>query len=115
MKALREVVALPSTYDALTSDATANGTFTWDGRTFKSNWALAPARWGVPYGDQTLQLQGDARLWVKYEGGARRADAPHVALRMNGIDWSGKVERILLIQEALKPQGKAAWSGRMLI
>ena len=86
VKALREAVALPSTYDALNSDATADGTFTWDGRTFKSNWALAPARWNVPFGDQTLQVQGDARLWVKHEGGEWRADAPHVALSMNGID-----------------------------
>ena len=111
MKALRELVALPSTYDALTSDATADGTFTWDGRTFKSNWALAPARWGVPYGDQTLQLQGDARLWVKYEGGAWRADAPRVALRMNGIDWSGKVERILFDTGSFEAtgQGRVEW------
>ena len=111
VKALREVVALPSTYDALNSDATADGTFTWDGRTFKSNWALAPARWDVPYSNQTLQVQGDARLWVKYEGGAWRADAPHVALHMNGIDWSGKVERILFDAGSFEAtgQGTVEW------
>ena len=45
MEALREVVALPAEFDALTSNATANGTFTWDGRTFKSNWP-----WRLPAG-----------------------------------------------------------------
>ena len=40
-----EAVALPSIYDALNLDATADGTFTWDGRTFKSNWV-----WRLPVG-----------------------------------------------------------------
>ena len=44
-------------HDALTSDATADGTFTWDGRTFKSNWVLAPARWNLPFGDQKLRFK----------------------------------------------------------
>ena len=95
LTALREVVALPAEFDALNSQAKANGAITWDGRTFKSNWTLLPARWEVPYGNELLKVQGDARLWIKYEAGAWRADAPHVALRMNGLDWSGKVERIL--------------------
>jgi hypothetical protein len=95
LAALREVVALPAEFDALNSQAEANGAFAWDGRTFKSNWTLLPARWEVPFGEELLKVQGDARLWIKYEEGAWRADAPHVALRMDGVDWSGKVERIL--------------------
>lgn len=95
LEALREVVALPFEFDALNSEATANGAFAWDGHAFKSNWTLLPARWEVPFGEELLKVQGDARLWIKYEEGAWRADAPHVALRMDGLDWSGKVERIL--------------------
>ena len=111
LEALRQVVALPAEFDALNSKAKANGSFAWDGRTFKSNWTLPPARWEVPFGDTLLGMQGDARLWVKYEQGAWRADAPHVALRMDGVDWSGKVERILFDTGSFEAtgQGTVEW------
>lgn len=95
LEALRELVALPAEFEALDSDATAFGEFAWDGRTFKSNWNLTPGRWQVPVDSHLLSLQGDARVWVKFEGGTWRADAPHVAWRMDGVEWSGKVDRIL--------------------
>jgi hypothetical protein len=111
LAALREVVALPAEFDALNSQAEANGAFAWDGQTFKSNWTLLPARWEVPFGEELLKVQGDARLWIKYERGAWRADAPHVALRMNGLDWSGKVERILFDTGSFEAtgSGKVEW------
>ena len=111
LEALRKVVELPAEFDALNSKAKANGVFAWDGRTFKSNWTLPPARWEVPFGDELLRVQGDARLWVKYEQGAWRADAPHVALRMDGVDWSGKVERILFDTGSFEAtgQGTVEW------
>ncbi|MAI22836.1 MAG: hypothetical protein CL828_02165 [Crocinitomicaceae bacterium] len=95
LDALRELVALPADFEALDSEATADGAFAWDGHAFKSNWTLSSAPWDVPSGDQILTVQGDARLWVKCEGGTWRADAPHVALNTEGMEWTGKVERIL--------------------
>ncbi len=111
LAALRELVAVPVEFDALNSEAKANGAFTWDGRTFKSNWTLLPARWEVPFGDELLKVQGDARLWIKYEEGVWRADAPHVALHMDGLDWSGKVERILFDTGSFEAtgSGEVAW------
>ncbi|HBP45191.1 MAG TPA: hypothetical protein DD635_04770 [Flavobacteriales bacterium] len=95
LEALREFVTLPADYESLDSDATADGKFTWDGQSFKSNWTVLPELWDIPFGENMLNIRGEARVWLKFEGGTWRADAPHVALNTNGANWSGKVERIL--------------------
>ena len=109
VKALREAVALPSIYDALNSDATADGTFTWDGRTFK-----LIGSWRLPVGTYRSAIRRfrfkATRLWVKYEGECVLTLHTWRCARTASIGPSNSLDT-----GSFEATGQAAWSGRMLI
>lgn len=106
LQALRKALEGQDVLPGLQTAASANGQFNWDGQTFKSNWTLPMAEWEVPVEDQLLALEGEAKLWVKFEQGQWRADAPQVRLRCRGLDWSGSVERILFDSGSFEASGE---------
>lgn len=108
LAALRDAIELPSALQDLQTNAQASGSVDWDGSLFRSNWVIPPSRWAIPYDDQNLTVNGSARLWLKYEKGSWRADAPAVEVRTNGAEWAGKVERILLETGSFEATGAAA-------
>lgn len=96
LEALEDAIALPASMRDLRTNARASGEVDWDGSTFRSNWNIPPSNWNVPMEGKELTAEGSARVWLKYENGKWRADAPSVNVRMAGATWSGKIERIFL-------------------
>lgn len=105
LQALRKALGGQDVLPGMKSLAIANGQFNWDGQTFKSNWSLPRAKWDIPVKDQWLALEGEAKLWVKFEQGQWRADAPQLHVRGNGLDWSGSIERILFDSGSFEASG----------
>ncbi len=104
---LQDVVTLPASLSEIRTNARASGRIDWDGTTFRSNWNIPTSNWKVPVDGEDLPLQGSARVWLKYENGNWRADAPALELRTEGAAWSGKVDRILLESGSFEAIGRA--------
>lgn len=112
LNALRKALGWQNELLGLETTVRASGEFNWDGRTFKSNWTLPMADWDLPIDNQQLALEGEAKLWVKFENNEWRADAPKVNVRGNGFLWSGAVERILFETGSFEAlgEGMVDWS-----
>lgn len=107
LEALEDAIALPASMQDLRTNARASGEVDWEGSTFRSNWNIPPSNWNVPMEGKELSVEGSARVWLKYENGKWRADAPSVDVRMAGATWSGKIERIFLESFNFEATGKA--------
>lgn len=94
LSAFQALVPLPSPWNKLSSATTASGSLTWADNVFKSNWMIDSGTWEVPWEDRMVNTKGDARIWVTFDSGRWRADAPAVNLQSEGWNWKGAVNRI---------------------